>query len=112
MNDYELDRYVTNAIEDIISRIQAPANVLSYAVEPDIDDRYSIPFFIEVKDTYFLLHYFAYVNTSGEDITIKFQFDAASFHDSEDSDVNDFKLIAEGMNAVLDAIDTNNEIYI
>lgn len=112
MNEYELDRYVTNAIEDIISRIQAPANVLSYAVEPNIDDRYSIPFFIEVKNTYFLLHYFVYVTISGEDISIQFKFDAASFHDSGDSDVNDFKLIAEGMNAVLDAIDVDNEIYI
>ena len=112
MDTYELDRYITKAIEDIIGRIQAPSNVISYAIEPDINDRYSIPFFIEVKDTYFLLHYFAYVTTSGEDISIQFKFDAASFHDSGTSDVNDFKLIAEGMNAVLNAIDVDNEIYI
>ena len=112
MNEYELDRYVTKAIENIISRIQAPANVLSYAVEPYTDYCYSVPFFIEVGDTFALISYLVDVITSGENISLKFKFDGVSFHDDEIKDIDTLKTILEGMQAVLDTIDTDNEIYI
>jgi len=112
MDEYELDRRVTKAVEDIISEIKIPHNILTYAIEPDVDDKYSIPFFVEVNGTFGLIHYFLDVYTYDEDITIKFIFDSVSFRDDEINDENTFKTIVEGINAILDTIDTDMEIYI
>lgn len=112
MDAYELDRLVTNAIEGIVAEIQIPHTILNYAIEPYIDNMYSLPFFIEVGDSTTLIHYLADVTVSGEDISIKFRFDGMSSNADSIHDVADLRLIVDCIDAILDIIDTDNEIYI
>lgn len=112
MDTYELDRRVTKAVESIISEIPISHNILTYAIEPDIDDRYSIPIFIEVNDNFALIHYFVDVIVSEGTTSIRFQFDSISFHNDEIYDEDDAMVIVKSLNTVLNTIFTGTEIYI
>ena len=113
MDYYELDRRVTNAIDEIIQQLRISANVLEYAVEPESDNyEYSIPLFLDSGEASILIHYLVYVNTSGDNISLKFKFDGVLFRNEEINSESDFIAVMDCVNTILNTIDTTNEIYI
>ena len=94
MDAYELDRVVTNTIDNIIKQIRVSHNILEYAVEPDIDGRYSVPLFIDSGDASVLIHYLVDVDDLGGDISFRFQFDGVLFQNNEMGIVNHLPLPA------------------
>jgi len=112
MDAYELDRVVTDAIDNIIQQIHVSHNILEYAVEPNADFQYSVPLFIDSGNGSVLIHYLVDVDDSDAGISLRFQFDRVSFLNDEISNESDFIAIMDCINTILNTIDTNNEIYI
>ena len=112
MDAYELDRVITNAIDNIIKQIHVSHNLLEYAVEPADDFEYSVPLFIDSGDASILIHYLVDVDNSGEGISLRFRFDGVLFQNDEIANESDFIAIMDCVNTILNTIDTNNEIYI
>ena len=112
MDAYELDRLVTNAIEDIIKQIRVSNDILEYAVEPSDDYEYSVPLFLDSGEASILIHYLVHVDAVGDDISLKFQFDGTLFRNTEINNESDFIAVMDCVNTILNTIDTDNEIYI
>ena len=112
MDAYELDRIVTNAIDNIIKQIRVSNDILEYAVEPADDYEYSVPLFIDSGDASILIHYLVYVNALGDNISLKFQFDGVLFENAEINNESDFITVIDCVDTILNTIDTDNEIYI
>lgn len=112
MDAYELNRVITNAIDNIIQQIRVSCDLLEYAVESAGDFEYSVPLFIDSGDASVRIHYLVDVDESAEGIFLKFRFDGALFHNDEITNESDFITIMDCINTILNTIDTNNEIYI
>lgn len=112
MNKHYLDTVITDAIDNIIQQIHVSHNVLEYTVEPTDDFEYSVSLFIDSGNASVLIHYLAYANFIGDNMSLKFQFDYVLFRNAEIDTEDDFIAVIDCVNNILNTIDTDNEIYI